>query len=126
MIQNFALCPFITKICSPMKFALHYLCLYPYYTTTVHAPVLGHCRQKLTRSGNDFQIARPHVRRLHLAVEILNSLLNKSGLTIQINISFFQIILQKSSYFVPKCTQAAILGFWMFTTRLPPGASTYC
>ena len=36
-----------------------------------------------------FQIAGPHVRQLHLAVEILNSLPNKSGLTIQINILFF-------------------------------------
>ena len=52
-------------------------------------PVLGHCQQKLTRSCNDFQIAGPHVRQLHLAVEIPNSLLNKSGLTIQIDILFF-------------------------------------
>jgi len=66
-------------------------------------PVLRHCRQKLTKSSNDFQIAGPHVLQLHLAVEILNSLPNESGLTIQIIISFFfQIILQKSSYFVPK------------------------
>ena len=65
-------------------------------------PVLGHCRQKLTRSGNDFHIAGPHVRQLHLAVEILNSLPNESGLTLQKIVHVSQLILQKSSYFVPK------------------------
>ena len=49
--------------------------------------VRGHCWQKLTRSGNDFQIAGHHVQELHLAFEILKSLPNKTGLTIQINIS---------------------------------------
>ena len=89
--------------------------------------VLGHCRQKLTRSGNDFQSAGPHVRQHHLAVEILNSLPNKLGLTIQINNSFLsnnftKIVLICSQ----QCTQAAIFDVRMFKTRLPPGASTNC
>jgi len=38
--------------------------------------VLRHCRQILSRSGNDFQSTGPYVRQIHLAVEILNSLPN--------------------------------------------------
>ena len=59
------------------------------YSPCKRQSVLGHCRQKLTRSGNDFQIAGPHVRQFQLAVEILNSLSNKSGLTIQKNSYLF-------------------------------------
>jgi len=66
---------------------------------------------KFTRSGNDFQIAGPHVRQLQLAVEILNSLPNKSGLTIQINISFFSNNFTKIVFFVPKMYKCSHLGF---------------
>jgi len=56
------------------------------------------------RSDNNFQIASPHVRQLHLAVEILKSLSNKSGLTIQIfnSIFFSDYITMKSYFFVAK------------------------
>ena len=67
---------------------------------------------KIDKSGNDFQSAGPHVRQLHLTVEILNNLSNQLGLTIQINNSFLSNYFTKIVLIVQKkSTQAAILDF---------------